>query len=145
MASLIYNRLKQEVGEGFDWATADVRLLLLDAAGSYVADPDDEFVADLTPGSNELATTNYARAALANQVVTRDDVNDRAAWTADDVVFAGLGPSSGGPTIGGAVLYVHVTDDSDSWLVAFLEDVAGTVNGLDATVAFDPTGIIRPT
>lgn len=145
MASIIYNRLKVEVGEGFEWETADVRLLLLDAAGTYTPDPDDEFVADLDPGSNELDTDNYARQALANKAVNLNDVDNRAEWTADNIVFSDLGPGVGGPTIGGAVLYVHATNDADSWLIAFLEEVTGTVNGLDATIAFDPTGIIRPT
>lgn len=143
--SIVYNRLKREVGEGFDWVAADVRILLLDDAGTYAPDPDHEFVDDLTPGSNELDTDNYARAALAGKAVTLNTVDNRAEWTADDVVFADLGPTSAGPTIQAAVLYVDVTDDTDSWLLCYLDDVTGTVNGLDATVAFDPTGIIRPT
>lgn len=140
MASTIYNTLKEAVGDGFDWAAADVRLLLLDAAGSYTVDPTDQFVADLTPGSNELSTTNYARKVLANKAVALN--GNRAEWTADNVTFNDLGGSPF-PTVGGAVLFVQVTNDADSWLIAYLEDVAGVTNGLDATIAFDPTGIVR--
>ena len=145
MANLTYNVLKEAVGDGFDWAAADVRLLLLDAAGTYVADPDDEFVADLNPGANELDTDNYARAALTGKAVLRNDTDNRAEWIADNVVFEDLGPTSAGPTIQAGVLFVQVTTDADSWLVAYLDDITGVTNGLDATVQFDSTGIIRPT
>lgn len=144
MASIIYNALKQHVGEGFDWVSADVRLLLLDAAGTYTPDPDDEFVADLDPGTNELDADNYVRKALSGKAVNLNTTDDRAEWVCDNVIFSDLGPSVSGPTIQAAVLYVHDTDDSDSWLVAYLDDVTGQTNGLDATIAFDASGIIRP-
>ena len=64
MANTVNNIAKKKFIDGaLNWATADIRALLL--TSGYVVDPDDDFVADLTPGSNELTGTGYLRLSLA--------------------------------------------------------------------------------
>jgi hypothetical protein len=142
----LYNTAKVAVASGLlAWPTAPLNMLLVDAASGYgdIADPDVDFLSGLPAATIELATTGYARQPLAGLAVNRNDVDDRSEWIADDVVFPTLGTLVAGPTVAGAIVFVQVSDDTDSWPVLWLPDVAGTVNGTDFTVTLDPSGIVR--
>ena len=80
MAVGFYNNGKENLCNGtVDWDTGGtVTLLLIDNAGSYVFNPDDNVVADLTPGTNESTGTGYARKAVGTRTVTQNDTNDNA-------------------------------------------------------------------
>lgn len=142
----VYNIAKRKLADGdLDFEAADLRMLILDADGTYSVDPDDEFVADLDPGSNEFDTDGYARQVLANVTVTRNDDDDRVEIDWDDVAFGAIGPvSEPHPVAAAVVVFVHETDDSDSWLVAHWP-VTGTADGSTVTVAVPSDGAIHIT
>lgn len=140
MSSFVYQRLKKAIADGdFDWTSADLKLLLLDAAGGFVADPTDDSL-DVIDG--ELDVAGYARVALTSRTTDRNDGDLSAAWLLDDVTFPALGVDLAGVSVAGAIVFVEVVDDSDSWPALYLEDVAGLLNGTDFVVTFDPAGLL---
>lgn len=118
----VYNRGKFIILDAsLDWVNDTIRALLVDS--SYVYDPDDNFVADI---SGELTDGSYARQTLGNKGVTEDDTNDEAVLTADPVDFGALTNE----TPEGIVLFKFVTNDSDSPLISFSDAGFGaTANG----------------
>lgn len=124
-------------GGGVNWASADIRALLVTSAYSFNA--DSNFVADIV--ASELSTTNYARQSVANRTVTEDDTNDRVSLDADNVTFANLGPASGGPVIGGIALFVHTGADATATLIAFIP-FTQQVNGSNVVVAWHADGVL---
>ena len=132
---------KAALGAGFEWTADDVRILLLEGEGGTEPDRTAETIDALT--GDELDTDNYARQPVTGRAIERGDADDLARWLADDLTFADLGPFTDGPNVAGAVLFVHLTDDTDSWPLLWLADVTGETNGTDFTVAFDPTGVVR--
>lgn len=94
-------------------ATADLRWMLLQGTG-YTFDRDDDFVDDLTPGSNEVSSSG--RETLTGGALAVDDTTNRAVCSADNPDFGTL---TAGDPVTAAVLYEFVTDDSDSTLVAY--------------------------
>lgn len=93
-----------------DWGADTIRALLVDS--SYVYDPDDNFVSDV---SGELTDGSYSRQTLGNKGVTEDDTNDRAYVTADPVDFGALTNE----TVAALILFKNVTNDADSPLISF--------------------------
>jgi hypothetical protein len=138
--SFAFQALKTALGSGFDWTTADVRLLLLDAAGGFSEDPTLDFVSAV---DGELATDGYARQPITGRTTERDDDELLVRWHADATVFPDLGPGLGGPSVGGAIVFVFVTDDSDSWPALYLDDVDAATEGTDFTVSYDAAGLVR--
>lgn len=145
MAQIAYNIAKTKMAEtGFSSITFG--LLLLDAAGGYVPDPDHDFITSGSPSlaTAELVTTNYVRKALTGPTITESDANNRAEMVFSDVLFADLGPVLSGPTIQAGVIYADVGGtDATRWLVAYLDQVTATTNGEDLLVVLDPTGALR--
>lgn len=151
MANRIYtNYLTKAMGpSGIDLNTAgDIRCLLLGGAGNvYVFDPDDVFVSDLTPGTNELAGTGYARVALTSETVTQNDTLDRAEWDAADTDFGTLNADNG--DIDAIILYQFNAADASAQLIAFLDVVNPalpfTTAGVNFTVSWNAAGIMHAT
>lgn len=117
-----YNRGKFIIMDAsLDWVNDTIRALLVDS--SYVYDPDDNFVSDI---SGELTDGSYARQTLGNKGVTEDDTNDEAVMTADPIDFGALTNE----TPEGIVLFKFVTNDADSPLISFSDAGFGaTANG----------------
>lgn len=138
----LYNRGMQEIlGTGTDWATSNIDLLLVDE--TYTFDRDDNFVSDI---SGEISTTNYARQSMASLTQTENDTDDRVDFDADDVTFTALGPATGGPTVGGAVIFRNVADtDATSPVLAFVDLVNTQVNGSDFTIQWNANGVFNAT
>ena len=141
MANALYNiACKKAVDAGLNLSSADVRVLLLKS--SYTYDSDDQFVDDLTPGSNEITVSGYSRQALGSQTTTQDNTNNRAEADAADPVFSAL---ASGETIAAAVYYVFVSDDTDSWLIGYV-DTGGfpiATNGGDVTIQHNAEGYLQ--
>lgn len=118
----VYNRGKFIIMDGsLDWVSDTIQALLVDS--TYVYDPDDNFVADI---SGELTDGSYSRQTLGNKGVTEDDTNDEAVMTADPVDFGALTNE----TPAGIVLFKFVTNDADSPLISFSDAGFGaTANG----------------
>lgn len=131
------------VGSPAWWdASPMLEVLLLDAAGSYAFDVEDLFVADLTPGSNELATTNYARQSVTVNPATWNATLDRWELPAATITFANLGPAVGPPTVGGVVVYQKVTNDADS-PVLIHQAASKVLDSTDLTITVAGTGMIQ--
>lgn len=127
MASGIYDEGKSVLMDQDMNAAPDLRLALLTNAiftGSRT-NVNDVIVTD---GNTELSDTSYSRQVLSVQgtvtVVTTS--GDSELRMDADVDFGSL---SGGETIEGALLYLHVTNDSDSRPVAMYDVTGTTTNG----------------
>lgn len=142
MANAAYNRGKKKfIDGGLNFATADLRVLLV--TSGYTFNADHNFVSDLTPGSNELSGTGYARKTLASKATTQDDTNDRAEGDCDDIAYTAINAG----TAAAAILFVQVTNDADSYLVGKY-DTGGfplVTNGGDATIAINAEGFLQIT
>jgi hypothetical protein len=108
-----------------DMDTDDIRVILLGTGYTY--DSADEFVSDLTPGSNEIARS---AAGLSGKSVT-DGVFD-----ATDLVFTALS----GAQVKSVVLFKHTGSDATARVLLYLDTGTGfpfTPNGADFTIAWD--------
>lgn len=119
---------------------ADTIKVLLVTSGVTV-NADHDFVADLV--ASEISTTNYTggfggagRKALASRTLARNLALDRGEFGAAGLTWTALGPASGGPTIGGAVVFKELTSDALSPLIAFLAVTNTQVNGGDGILSF---------
>ena len=146
MADLIFDKWKNQILAGNDvWTTSAVKALLVDNTAAYVPAQSQNFLSDAkaaSPALTELSTTGYtARGmALASKALTRDDSNSRIKIQAANVVWAALGPTSGGPTIRAVLLYIDTGTDSTSELIAYI-DSGGLLatNGGQVTVNWNAT------
>lgn len=114
------------------------KLLLLNTTGSYAFNADHDTLSDLTLGTNELSTTNYARKALTLVSASTDLALDRAGFSFSPVVYSALGVISG-PSVKAAVAYIDNGSDSTSVPVLYLDSVAFATNGDDVAVSFHAT------
>jgi len=139
--SFIYNKFKTKLAKGlFDFLETgdDLRVLLVDNTTTCDTEDDTEFLAGFTT-LGELSGTGYVRKQLANQAVNEDLPNDRAEFDADDVTWTAINAG----TAAAAVIYRHVTDDSNSEPILFI-DTGGfplTTNGGDLTIQWNIEGI----
>lgn len=132
MADLVTNKCKFELFTGdANLDAADLRLLLL-KGGTPTADTN--FVNDLTPGSNELTVSGYARHTLAGETVTEDDTNDFAYLDATDAVFTALAT---GETITWAILFRHTGSDATAPVYCAYDVTDTPTNGGDITIQFN--------
>ena len=126
-----------------DWAGLTVYCMLLDgAASTYSPIVTHQFVDDVTPGSNELACTGYARQAVTLSAPTWDSGADKWRFLASSVVFPALG--TGADQTGDVLFYEQVgasPDDSVDLLIAHFAKSAVTLDGTDFTVTVDAAGI----
>jgi hypothetical protein len=146
MASQVFNAAKTRFANGgIDWDTDDIRVALVMTNTTVDTDNDgDVFVSDITT-LDECDATGYARVALSGEAVNTDDTNDRAELDANDVAFSGMSGDSS-RNIQGALIYKHVTNDSDSLLIAYIEfSVAINAAATAVNVPWNAEGIIQLT
>lgn len=144
MASLIYNNTFLLMGTGALDLTEgqdDIRVALLMTNTS--ADTEEEIA--LMNGFStldEMDGANYARKTLASQAIAVDMSNDRVEFDCEDLTWSSLG--NGTRAIQGMLLLKHVTNDTDSIPLAFIE-FASTQNpgGSDFTVNMPAEGLIQ--
>ncbi len=143
MASLIYDNFKRAIASGeIDLHTAgdDIRVALL----MTNTDADTLATAALMNALalDETAGANYVRKALVNELITQDDGNNRAEFDADDVTWTALG--NGARSIQGVIVYKHVTDDTDSIPICFIDfAVDQDPGGSNFTLQWDAQGILQ--
>lgn len=120
MSSFVYNCAKAGFLNGsIDLDTHDIRAALVMANTTCDTDNDGiSFVAGFTT-LDEQDGSGYVRKALSNETVTKDDTNDRGAFSADNVTWTALG--AGTRAVAGVLIYKHVTNDADSIPIMFLE------------------------
>lgn len=114
--------------------SATIRMLLLRSTGTYVFNPDHDFVADLfSNGGVEVTVASYSRKTLANDTITLDDANDRSVYDADNVPFGNL---EVGQTVSAFVVYEFGTADSDSPMILHVD---GKIPVVSAAPALAPS------
>lgn len=114
-SAYVSNKLLDEIdAQNLNWTGLDVRALLLDNTQS--TDRTNSFVTDL---SGELTDSSYSRVTVTNRTSTLDTAQTppKRVLTADDVTF----PSLSGTSPDRMVLFVQVTDDTDSWIIGYYQ------------------------
>ena len=110
-----YRKMRADVNLG----TAVIRALLLRSTGTYVFDPDHDFVSDiLANGGVEITVPAYGRKTLTGQLVTLDDPNNRAIWDFDDIAFGNL---EVGQNVSAVVWYEFLVNDAGSPLIRYVD------------------------
>ncbi|MGE3666643.1 MAG: hypothetical protein AB7G51_08470 [Steroidobacteraceae bacterium] len=140
--SFIYNEAKRAFARGeIDLVSDDIRLALLST--NTTADTEDDV--NLMNGFSTLDEydgSGYARAALDSQAVNEDAANNRAEFDAADEVLTTIG--AGTRAIEGGQIYKHVTNDTDSVPIAFVDDFTNfNGNGGDITFQWNAEGILQ--
>lgn len=93
-----------------------------------------EFIDDFTT-LDEFDGASYVRKALADEAVTADDTNNLAEFSAGDLLWTTLG--AGTRNIQGVLLYDHITDDTDSEPIVYLEFTSPvTADGTNFQIAW---------
>lgn len=135
MAQTVTNKAKYLLAAGqLDLDADDIRMGLLKTLAGHTNVPDVNFVSDMEAHADfaELdGASGYARVALSTKTVTENDTDDRADADADNVAFGALGT---GGTIVGAFIYKHVTNDTDSPVIAIYDLTSTPTNGGTVTV-----------
>lgn len=134
MADGAYNRGLDELAT---WTTGTFKFLLLKGSG-YTFNKDHDFVADLTPGSNEVTVAGYSRQTAGTKTRTIDDTNDRITYDCADPSFGTL---TAGETVSAMVLYREVTNDADSILVGYYDLVDTPTAGAPFPVTIGTNGV----
>jgi len=124
MANALYGKAREKFLTGdIAWDTDNIKVCLVDTASYTVAIDTDEFRDDL---AGVVATSGN----LTSKTVTLG-VADAANVTFGTVL---------GAQCEALVIYKHVNDDTDSPLIAYIDDATNlpiTPNGGDITVAWD--------
>ena len=117
--SFWYTEFLEERDKGNIDFENDTFKVLLVMSNSAAGDDEDAATISAIGTLDEYDGSGYARQTLTNVTVTKDATNDRSVIDADDSVFASLGVGTRQAI--GAVLYKHVTDDTDSIPVAYID------------------------
>lgn len=142
--SFVYTRAKRDIfNADIDFNLPhDFRIILVDNTTTADTEEDAATISAFTT-LGELSGAGYVRKALANEVVNEDTVNNRAEFDADDITWTGIDAG----TAQAMILYKHVTNDTDSIPIAYI-DTGGfpiNTNGGDLTVQWNAEGILQGT
>jgi len=117
---------------------------------TYSATADDSFLYPSIAGGQELSGTNYAggyggsgRKTLSSKVITRDDVNDRAEFSAAPVTWTAINAGTAAAAV--IIRERSLTGDTMSELIAYI-NTGGfpiTTNGGDLTLTWNAEGILQ--
>jgi hypothetical protein len=120
-------------------AGSDLRLILLGGTSTVGTQPDVTTLAGFTT-LGEVTGTGYSRKVLANQTVTKNNISNSADCDCDDVVYDAL--SAG--TLVGALIYLHVTNDTDSVPLVFMDQGFPMItNGGPITLRVNTSGFLQ--
>ena len=114
-------------------SAADIRVAI--ALPGIAVDPDDVFVADTNLATYEYDGSGYSRHTLANVVVAYSDADDEWQVDADDDAEASGDTVVAATATPEAVVFIlHVTDDSDSYVLGKV-DSGAIANGNGGSLA----------
>lgn len=143
MASLVYNNFLQKLLLAYLVTSADIRVALVMTNTTADTERDGMNFMNSFTTLDECNATGYARVALASEASNVDDTNDRAEFDANDISFTGLSGNAS-RAYQGIVIYKHVTNDTDSVPIAFIEfpsTIPATATQVDVT--FNAEGILQ--
>jgi hypothetical protein len=147
--SFVYTPAKELLAKGdldLDEAGHDLRLLLVMTNTTADTEQDTGLISAFTT-LDEYDGAGYSRAALASQVVTRDDPNNRAELSATSPVSFGATVAAGTRSAQAAILYRHVGADSANIPIAFIDSGGFPLNGAGGPFEFaiNAEGILQVT
>jgi hypothetical protein len=120
------------------WPTLDVRCALLHDTSTAAPQVSDEFLTDINIAANEVTDAEYDRLVCEGVTAEWDAVDQRFRFHLDTLVWEGL--TAGG--VSGYVFYVHVTDDTDSWIIRAQDGMdPQTFDGSDFPLAVSADGL----
>lgn len=145
--SFVYTNAARALLAGeIDLDTDDIRVALVMTNTS--ADTDKDAATISAFGTlDEFDGIGYSRQALGNEAVAADNANDRGEFDAGDVQWSAV--QAGSRDIAGILVLKHVTDDSDSIPLAYIDaDDAGllptlTPNGGSIIITWNAEGILQ--
>lgn len=139
MADIMFDTYLDHLVQSF-WPTADIMCAMFEA-NTWTPSKDDTYLADATgAGAIECAASGYARVALTSKVTVLDSPGHRALSQASIADFGVLGA---GTDYDFLVLYVAVTDDTDSWMIGAYDVGAQTTTGTDMRFIPDTDGFMQ--
>lgn len=147
MASFAYTNFKTvllQAGIDLREAGHDIRVMLVMTNTTADTQEDVTTISAFTT-LDEYDGANYVRKACANQTATADNANNRGEFDFDDFTWTSLG--AGTRQAQAAVIYRHVTNDTDSVPLAFV-DTGGfpfSGNGGNVTYTVNVEGAIQTT
>lgn len=143
MASQVFNVFKTERSKGtIDLENDDIRVAICMSNTTVSTQNAGILTVDDFDTLDEADGSGYSRQALSGKTVTQDDTNNRAEFDANDSIFLSLGAGSRATT--GALVYKHVTDDTDSIPICWVEFPSTvTHTGVDFTIAWNSEGILQ--
>ena len=148
----LYNAFLKRVMEAdYDLLGGTVNVALINGTTAYAVanDGTEVFVNDVLDGgttAQEFGGAGYSRKTLAGVTVTADNTDDEGVMDADDVSWSSLD----GETIQGILVYLEVTDDTDSLLIGYVDDadiadLPLTTNGSQVDITWPGEGIVNLT
>lgn len=142
MADFVYTKACTKIATGtINFSTADLRIILCMTNTTAGTQEDTEFISGFTT-LDEMDGANYARATLTSEAVNEDTTNNRAEFDFDNPVFTSLG--AGTRSVAGFILYVHVTNDTDSYPVVWVDtNFPFTANGGNLTLNINVEGFLQ--
>lgn len=151
MPYVIYNTALEKIFKGdFDIDTLDIRAALImdDATNDPATEIDAATLSAFWSGSG-VATVRMDGAGypagdidLTGLADTRDDANDLVKLSCDNATISSL--SAGTYDVMGILVYAFVTNDADSWPIAWLPYSSNQVpDGNDFPVNFHANGFFR--
>jgi hypothetical protein len=128
VSSFVYNEGSSQLTSGaINWSTATIKARLIPT--SVMPNRDDSTMT----GATALGVDQ----ALSGRTKTKDLVNDRIVFDADDPTFTGLPVGS---TAGGVIVYLSGASDALSVPIAFCAMTNTVTNGSPLKATFDPSG-----
>jgi len=151
MASGTSNKFREGILNGTINLSSDtIKVMLLSSqAGSYVFNPDNDFLSSGSPSATscEFVGTGYAggfsgagRKTLSNKSIVKDNSADVAYF--DNTVDTTWTAISG-QTISFAIVYKSVTADTDSIIIAVIDVTDLVTNGSDVTLQYAADGVLK--
>jgi hypothetical protein len=144
MASTVYQSgLGKVIDRTIDYIADTIKCYLV--AATYTADPDHDFVSDVTEIGNVTGYTGgfggAGRQTLGSKTITIDDTNNRIRLTAADASFGALGT---GVTIRGYAFTKETTNDAASRVLSFRQLASDTpTNGSSVTAEIATNDVLR--
>jgi hypothetical protein len=145
VASFVYTHAKALLlTAGLNFSTQDIRVMLVMTNTTADTEQDVDTISAFTT-LDEYDGANYARQALTGEAVAEDEANNRGEFDANDATFTALG--AGTRQAQAAVVFRHMTDDTDSIPIAYI-DTGGfpfSGNGGNIVLQWHAEGIVQTT
>jgi hypothetical protein len=142
MANFVYTEAKRAWAAGeIDWDAHTIKAVLV-MTNSTADTEEDKLLMNAFTTLDEYDGSSYARVSLASKAVASDTGNNRAELDCADFTFSGIG--AGTRLIEGLLIYKHVSADSDSIPLAWIDNFSNfNGNGGDATFVVGGDGLVQ--